>query len=38
MLPGNHTVLIDTFSGSANDRLEVLAEIGGLELGVQLGG
>lgn len=38
MLPGNHPVLIDTLSGSANDGLEVLAEIGGLELGVELGG
>ena len=38
VLSGNHTVCIDTLGGSANDGLEVLAEIGRLELRVQLGG
>lgn len=38
VLSGNHTVCIYSLGGSANDGLEVLAEIGRLELRVQLGG
>lgn len=38
MLPRNDPVQIDTLRGAPQHRLEVLAEIGGLEVGVEFGG
>jgi hypothetical protein len=38
MLARNDSVLVDTLGGAAHHGLKVLAEIGGLEIGVQLGG
>lgn len=36
MLARDDSVLVDTLGGAAHHRLEVLAEVGGLEIGIQL--
>lgn len=38
MLARDHSVCVDTLGGAADHGLEVLFEIGGLEVGVELGG
>ena len=38
VLARDHSVLVDTLGGATDHGLEILLEIGGLEVGVELGG